>query len=169
MLNLRIAITILFLSSTALADWDKPFGLTLSPADDFSIGTDVYVESVKEIDIKPFNKLLLEAQETRQTWVTNFFEIALRIPGLGLDGDGIRKSITVEILPLDWEVRGVALEAVRISIENSGWMDDSVTGERHVVWLMPDFNGLLQAKRILWAQHCSRHWDRHFFSAGLCP
>ncbi|MEJ2214686.1 MAG: hypothetical protein P8Y20_11660 [Gammaproteobacteria bacterium] len=62
----------------------------------------------------------------------------------------------------------VPLETARINIENGGWLDDSITVERYVMWLRLDSNGLLTAHRILWAGYCDRP-EHQFYSAHACP
>jgi hypothetical protein len=166
MLLLRSVIILLFFSASAVAEENRPFGLTLTPVDDFTIGTEAYVNSVKEVDIKLFNALLLEAQQKGKAWTKSFFEIALKIPGLNLNGT--TQTVSVDIEPYDWGEEGVSLESARITVENAGWLDDSLTGERYVLWLTTDSKGFLKAQRILWAGFCSRP-HQEFYSAAPCP
>jgi hypothetical protein len=131
----------------------------------FSIGTDINIKSVEEIETDPLNAMLLEAQERNEEWTDSFVQIALRLSGAALFGT--RQSVSVKIAPSEWE-KGRKLHWVRITIVDEGWLDDSVSGERYMIWLVPDADGNLTVQRILRAHLCRRpYWK--YYSSEPCP
>jgi hypothetical protein len=142
--------------------------LDLAPMDAFAIGTDININSVKELPTEPFNAILLEAQENNETWTTDFIDIAQRLPNLQFSG--VEQSISVDISPggIDWPEMRDELQWARITIVNAGWADDSVAGERTVMWVVPRDDGKLRVHRILWAEHCMRQYRQSYSSKGDC-
>ena len=129
-------------------------------------GVDAQVESVKEITTDPLNTYLVKSRKQKEEWVNNFIQIALHLPGISLSGT--HQSLSVDIKPYNWGEEGVLLESARITIVNGGWLDDSSIGERFLIWITPDENGLLTVRRVLWAGLCSRP-HRTFYSGNPCP
>lgn len=131
----------------------------------FAIGTDVNIKSVRAMETDSFNVILRAAQERGEPWTDSFILTALRFTGSHLYGS--RQSVNVQIEPSEWE-EGRPLRFARVTIEDKGWLDDSVYGERYVVWLTKNEAGRLEVRRALWAELCSRmYWK--FYSADLCP
>ncbi|UCF05208.1 MAG: hypothetical protein JSV33_15020 [bacterium] len=131
----------------------------------FSIGTDVNIKSVEEIATDSLNDVLLKAQKRNEEWTKSFVQIALRLSGAALSGT--RQSVSVKIDPSEWE-KGRPLNWARVTIVDEGWLDDSVSGERYVIWLVPDTDGNLTVQRILRAALCHRpYWK--FYSSEPCP
>lgn len=157
------AIATLFLCTTAFSCENDE--LVMPSISAFSIGTDINIRSVKEIAIEPANAVLLEAQERNEEWTNSLVQIALRLSGATLSGT--RQSVSVKIEPPEWE-KGRKFDWARITISDEGWLDDSVSGERYMVWLATDSDGRLKVRRILWAHLCDRpHWK--FYSSEPCP
>jgi hypothetical protein len=157
------AVAVLFLWSPAsCGDHDE---LELPSISAFSVGTDINIRSVKEIAVEPLNTELREARARKEEWTNSAMHIALRLSGAALSGS--RQSVSVTIEPSEWE-QGRTLRWVRVTIVDEGWLDDSVSGERYMVWLSPDSDGKLEIRRILWAQLCHRpYWK--YYSNEPCP
>jgi hypothetical protein len=131
----------------------------------FAIGTSLNIESVREMETGAFNDSIRVARERGEPWTTNAILIALRFARLG--EVGCRQVVSAEVSPSEWEP-GRKLNWIRVTLEEGGWLDDSVSGQRYVVWLTPDTNGRLTLRRALWAQECGRPYWR-YYSAAACP
>jgi hypothetical protein len=103
MISVRFVLILLIWSHSVAALENQSDSKIRSLVEDFSIGTEANVESVKEIDVTSFNRLLQVAQKENKAWTTSFFEIALRIPELDLNGT--IQSISVDIEPCDWGMK----------------------------------------------------------------
>ncbi len=131
----------------------------------FAIGTPVKVESVREMKAGAFNDSLRAARGRGEGWTANAIQIALRFARLAEVGS--RQVVTSEVSPSEWEP-GRRLNWIRVTLEEDGWLDDSVSGQRYVVWLTPDSGGGLALRRALWAHRCDRpHWRS--YTAAPCP
>jgi hypothetical protein len=131
----------------------------------FAIGTQVNIKSVQEMETEAFNDSLRVARERGEPWTGNAILIALRFARLGEVGS--RQVVSAEVSPSEWEP-GRPLNWVRVTLEEGGWLDDSVSGQRYVIWLTPDTEGRLTLRRALWAQLCWRFYWR-YYSAAECP
>jgi hypothetical protein len=60
------------------------------------------------------------------------------------------------------------IERARVVVEDEGWADDSVFGQRHVLYFTRDDAGRLRVERALRAMLCLRPGQR-FYSADPCP
>lgn len=139
--------------------------LQLPAVSAFAIGTPLNIESVQEMETGAFNDSLRVARERGEAWTCNAILIALRFARLGEIGS--RQVVSAEVSPSEWEP-GRRLNWVRVTLEEGGWLDDSVSGQRYVVWLTPDTEGRLTLRRALWAHECRRPYWR-YYSAAACP
>ena len=140
-------------------------GLDLAAPFAFAIGTDTNVESAEELGTAAFNDSLGAARVRGEPWTRSALGIALRFADPA--AIGARQSVRVETSPPEWEP-GRALHWVRVTVEEGGWLDDAVAGQRTVLWLVPDADGELVVERALWARLCRRPLQR-FYTSGMCP
>ena len=139
--------------------------LDLPALNAFAIGTDVNIASVGEKPTESFNDSLRAARERGEEWTANTITIALRFAEF--PNIGGRQSVTVQTSPSEWEP-GRPVKWVRVTLEEHGWLDDSVSGQRFVIWLTSDPTGELIVRRALWAQECYRKYGR-YYTADPCP
>lgn len=123
----------------------------------FAIGTDINIASVREIEPDSFNVILRQAQNKGEEWSKSFIQIGLRFANM--PPQGRHQEVTVEI-PFEWEP-AMPLKFARITIVDKGWLDDSQSRERYVIWITTDSTGNLLVKRALWARLCRRaYWQQ---------
>ncbi len=126
--------------------------------DDFGV-SDIKVQSVKTLDPGKLNAEVSRAAGKGETWTKDAALVALKFAGSGLKGH--TKIIEVRTPP---EQR----DAATITITESGYLDDAISGERWRLWLEKGANGTWTIQRALWAQLCDRP-GRRFYSAEKCP
>lgn len=125
---------------------------------DFGV-TDIDVRSVKTLDVGALNAEIREAVRKGEHWPREAVPVALQLMGAGLRGH--TKVIEVRTPP---EQR----DSATITVTESGYPDDAVSGERWRLWLVKGADGAWTIQRALWAQLCSRP-GRRFYSAEPCP
>ena len=81
-----------------------------------------------------------------------------------ITGNNQRVSVSI---PGEWEPGG-AFEFARVIIEDQGWLDDAIAGERYVFWITQGDEGELMIQRALRANICSRPFQE-FYSVQRCP
>ena len=143
---------------------DRPDGLALPATAAFAIGTEIRVADVRETPPDSFNVMLRDARSRGEDWTASAVQVGLRLAQLPPLGQ--RQEVSVEI-PGEWEP-GMPLTWARVTVFNGGWLDDSATGERYVIWVGSDPAGGLIVRRALWARLCDRP-SRRFWSAKPCP
>jgi hypothetical protein len=126
---------------------------------DFGVPVDIEVKSVKAIDPKKVNDEIGQAYRKGEAWPKKAVLVALTFVGAGLKGNA--KTIEVSTPP---ETR----ETATITVTESGYLDDSIAGERWKLWMTKKADGPWVIRRVLWAQLCSRPGHR-FYSAERCP
>jgi hypothetical protein len=125
---------------------------------DFGV-SDIEVQSVKTLDAGKLDAEVNQAAGKGQTWARDAVLVALKFTGSGLKGN--TKTIEVRTPP---EQRDEAT----ITVTESGYLDDAISGERWRLWLKKGADGAWTIKRALWAQLCDRP-GRRFYSAEKCP
>jgi hypothetical protein len=125
---------------------------------DFGV-SDIEVRSVKTLDTSKQNAKVREAASKGENWTKDAVLVALKFAGSGLKGH--TKIIEVRT-PTEQR------DAATITVSESGYLDDAISGERLRLWLQKGANGTWTIQRALWAQLCSRP-DRRFYSAEKCP
>jgi hypothetical protein len=125
---------------------------------DFGV-SDVEVHSVKSLDSSGLNAEVSKAAGKGETWPKDAVLVALKFIDAGLKGH--TKIIDVRTPP---ESR----DAATITVTESGYLDDAISGERWCLWLEKGADGTWTVKRVLWAQLCDRP-GRRFYAAGKCP
>lgn len=125
---------------------------------DFGV-SDIEVQSVKTLNTKKLNASVSEAAGQGETWTNDAVLVALKFVGAGLKGH--TKIIDVRIPPENQDT-------VTITITESGYLDDAISGERWRLWLQKNANGTWTIQRALWAQLCNRP-GRRFYSGEKCP
>jgi hypothetical protein len=133
----------------------------VSPAQaiaDFGV-SDIEVQSVKTLDTAKLNAKVGKAARKGEQWTKNAVPVALEFVGAGLTGH--TKVIDVRTPP---EQRDTAT----ITVTESGYLDDAISGERWRLWLVKGVDSTWTIQRALWAQLCSRP-GRRFYSAEKCP
>jgi hypothetical protein len=139
--------------------------LTLPPREAFAIGARTTVSDAAEMDAKEFNRSLRSARGRGEAWTGSFIQVALNFAKT--DPRGRSQNVTVETAPQGWE-GGMALTWARVTIEDRGYLDDSVAGERWMIWLVPapDNDGLAVARGLrAWECHRPGRW---VYSARPC-
>jgi len=131
----------------------------------FSIGTDINIKSVDSLDATALNDSLRAARDRGASWTEDPLRTALGL--FGRDLTGARRTVTAVYSPTEWEP-GRPFNWIRVIVEDGGWLDDSVTGQRLALWFVPDEEGRLVVHRALRAQLCSRPCWR-YYSADPCP
>lgn len=125
---------------------------------DFGV-SDIEVKSVKKVDTGNLNTKVTKAASKGEAWCKDAVLVALEIAGARLKGN--TKIIEVLTPP---EQR----EEVTITITETGYLDDAVSGERWRLWLKKGADGAWTIQRALWAQLCARP-GRTFYAAEKCP
>jgi hypothetical protein len=125
---------------------------------DFGV-SDIEVKSVKTLDINKLNAEVSKAAGRGETWTKEAIMVALKFVGAGLKGHA--KIIDVQTPPEQQDT-------ATITVTESGYPDDAVSGERWRLWLAQGADGAWSIKRALWARLCSRP-GRKFYSAEKCP
>ena len=135
--------------------------VTISPQDhaDFGAPAGIEVKSVKAIDPRKMNDEISQAYRKGETWPQQATLVALTFVGAGLKGN--TKSIEVRTPP-------ESQDTATITVTESGYLDDSIAGERWRLWMTKKADGPWVIKRALWAQLCGRPGLK-FYSAGQCP
>jgi hypothetical protein len=159
--GLALLIAVSFPLCASTAGQDPQAVPQLSPAQtiaDFGV-SDIEVQSVKTLDTKKLNAKVKQAASKSEHWPKDAVLVALKFVGAGLKGH--TKVIDVRTPP---EQRDTAT----ITITESGFLDDAISGERWCLWLVKGANGTWTIQRALWAQLCNRP-GRRFYSAEKCP
>ena len=125
---------------------------------DFGV-SGIEVQSVKTLDTNKLNAEVRKAAGKGETWTKDAVWVALKFAGSGLKGH--TKIIEVRTPP---EQR----DAATITVSESGYLDDAISGERWKLWLKKGADGTWTIQRALWAQLCDRP-GRRFYSAEKCP
>jgi hypothetical protein len=126
---------------------------------DFAAPAGVEVKSVKAIDPRKMNDAISQAYRKGEAWLNEAVLVALRLVGAGLKGN--KKSIEVRTPP-------ESQDTCTITVTESGYMDDAISGERWRLRLTKNADGAWVIRRVLWAQLCSRPGQR-FYSSERCP
>ena len=143
-------------------DW-----LTLPDKDAFSIGTEYLVKDVRSFNINQYNNYLNLARHNGQQWVNHPISAAVQLTKASLNGEYLGgRHQEIETVMSDFE--GSMLDSIKVEVANTGLADDSVFGERYVIWFSTDENNQLVVSKILWAMLCSRPGQK-FYSANSCP
>ena len=156
-------LTISCLRSTPVVQAED-IELSLPAIQAFGIGTKKLVKSAKSIDTQAFNQRLMEAHENQAEWSNNFVQIGLQFIG---GAENHRYQHISVVIPGEWEPGTPLTSYARVTIENGGWLDDSVAGNRYILWIVQGEQGELKVQRALYANLCYRPFD--MYSAGLCP
>jgi hypothetical protein len=119
----------------------------------------IEVQSVKTLDTNKLNTEVRKAISKGENWTKDAVLVTLKFAGSGLKGH--TKIIEIRTPP---EQR----DAATITVSESGYLDDAISGERWRLWLKKDANGTWTIERALWAQLCDRP-GRRFYSAEKCP
>lgn len=125
---------------------------------DFGV-SDIEVRSVQTLDVGNLNAKVREAAGKGESWIHEPVAVALQFVGAGLKGH--TRVIEVRTPP---EQRDYAT----ITVTETGYLDDAVSGERWRLWLVKGSNGVWTLQRALWARLCHRAGGR-FYSAQPCP
>ena len=126
----------------------------------FRAGTTVPVRDVRELAPEPLNARLGPTRSGSP------IATALRAVGDTLPGNAQTVSVR-EVEPREREA-GTPVTAARVEIENAGFLDDAVSGDRTVLLLEDRTGEGLRIVRALHARLCSRPGAR-FYSARPCP
>ena len=159
--GLAILLTVSVSLSGFAADKDNKTVSQKGPGQaitDFGV-TDIEVQSVQALDTNRLNAKVKKAAPNGEKWTRDAVLVALAFVGAGLKGN--TKVIDVRTPP---EERDTAT----ITVTESGYLDDAVSGERWRLWLAKGADGTWTIQRALWAQLCSRPGSR-FYSAEKCP
>ena len=162
-MNLVLIVIVLFLlPATTVA---APGELSLPSREAFAIGARTTVSDAAAMDPKRFNHELRSAQGRGEEWTKSFIQVALRFAKP--DPQGRSQIVTVETSPHGWEGEEV-LAWARVTIEDRDYLDDSVAGERWMIWLVPTpAGGGLEVARGLRAWECRRP-GRWLYSSRPC-
>jgi hypothetical protein len=161
LVGLAMLITVSFPLSVVTAGQDPKAVSQVSPAQaiaDFGV-SDLEVQSVKTLDTDKLNAKVKKAASKGEHWTRDAVPVALEFVGAGLKGN--TKVIEVRTPP---EQRDTAT----ITVTESGYLDDAISGERWHLWLVKGADGSWMIQRALWAQLCARP-GRRFYSAEKCP
>ncbi len=160
-----VILAIAVSAPAAQAAGERVGELALDAMSAFAVGTERSIHSVRELDPDSFNTALALARKRGEPWTASPARIGLEFTGGPLSGSS--RNISVKIHPSEWEP-GRPLLWARVTIEDEGWLDDSVYGERYVIWLVPSDDGGLEVGRAIRASLCAR-MHRRFYSADPCP
>lgn len=131
----------------------------------FALGTDTNVRSVERLDAGALTDSLRAAEARGEDWTDDPLKVGLELAGRRLVGR--RRLVEASYAPGEWEP-GRPFRWVRVAVIDDGWLDDSVTGSRTVLWLVPCEDAAFRVGRALRAHLCSRpHW--RYYSAEPCP
>ena len=143
-------------------DWQ-----TLPDESAFSIGTEYLVKEVRSFNVNPYNNYLNSARRNGQQWVNHPISAAVQLTKASLNGEYLGgRYQEIETVISDFE--GSMLDNIKVEVANTGLADDSVFGERYVIWFSTDENNQLVVRKILWAMLCSRP-GQDFYAANSCP
>jgi hypothetical protein len=125
---------------------------------DFGV-SGIEVESVKTLDTNKLNAEVRKAASKGENWTNEAVMVALKFVGAGLKGH--TKIIDVRTPP-------ESQDTAKITVTESGYLDDAIGGERWCLWLVKGSDNIWTIQRALWAQLCNRP-GRRFYSAEKCP
>lgn len=174
----RIAATLLALGSALTLQyvWTSPSNaqtidlnseMALSDIRAFGVETDINVHSVEALDVVDFNALLLSSHQNNAIWANDPLWVGLQfLQYIGHPITGRTQNVSVSI-PDEWEP-GQTFEFARIVIEDKGWLDDAIAGERYALWVVPGDEGEFIIERALRSNICSRPFQE-FYSIQNCP
>ncbi|MBD3366964.1 MAG: hypothetical protein GF405_02170 [Candidatus Eisenbacteria bacterium] len=131
----------------------------------FAVGIETNVRSVETLDADALTDSLRAADARGETWTVEPLRVGLELVPRRLVGR--RRTVEARYAPGEWEP-GRPFSWVRVTVEDGGWLDDSVTGVRYVLWLVPCGDGSLRVRRALRAHLCDRPYWR-YYSADPCP
>jgi len=114
---------------------------------------------VKTLDTEKLNARVKKAAGKGGKWTRDAVLVALEFVGAGLKGN--TKIIDVRTPPEEGHT-------ATITVTESGYPDDAVSGARWRLWLVKGAHGTWTMQRALWAQLCSRP-GHTFYSAEKCP
>ena len=141
--------------------------LALSDIRAFGVETEINVHSVEALDADEFNALLLTSHQGGAIWANDPLWVGLQfLQYIGQPITGQNQTVSVAI-PGEWEP-GQAFEFARIIIEDKGWLDDAIAGERYALWITPGNEGEFVISRALRSNICSRPFQE-FYSIQNCP
>ncbi|MEJ2093094.1 MAG: hypothetical protein P8X65_12965 [Syntrophobacterales bacterium] len=109
--------------------------------------------------MEKLNQEIAAAKQSGKAWPQQAVLVALKCSTEGLKGRA--KVIEVHTPPEQRQ------EAV-VTVTESGYLDDAISGERWRLWLAQDPEGIWTVKRALWAQLCQRPTHK-YYSAAACP
>ena len=159
--GLAMLMAVSFPLSVFSADKDEKSSSQASSSqelEDFGV-SGIEVRSVKILDTGKLNAEASRAAGKGETWPQDAVLVALKFAGAGLKGH--TKLIEVRT-PAEQR------DAATITVTESGYLDDAISGERWRLWLAKGADGVWTIQRALWAQLCSRPGQR-FYSAEKCP
>lgn len=135
--------------------------LQLDALSAFAIGTDVNIESVREVDADSLNAAL--GARLRNGGDSAGSPAALALLLTGAEMTGHHQKIDA------WGDPGEGPSTwFRVSVENEGYENDSSSGDRWVLWMERVADGGLKVRRGPWARQCRRiYWT--YYSARPCP
>ena len=136
--------------------------LSLPVKQAFAIGTETLVKSVKSLDTKAFNQELLKAHQNGEEWSNSLVEVGLKFMGGSENQPRLNISL---VIPGEWEP-GIPFPYARVTLERGGWLDDSVGGDRYVLWIVQGTKGEFKVQRALYANLCYR--PSSMYSADPC-
>ncbi|MEB3229506.1 MAG: hypothetical protein VKJ64_00740 [Leptolyngbyaceae bacterium] len=156
---------------TPVPDGDEiePSGseLDLSDIRAFGSTTDSEVYSVEPLDPTEYNALLLSSYQNQAIWANDPLWVGLQLlQFLGQPITGAEQRVSVSV-PGEWEP-GMTFEFARVIIDDKGWLDDAIAGERYVIWIVPGDSGEFKIQRALRANFCRRPLQE-FYSSQNCP
>jgi hypothetical protein len=125
---------------------------------DFGV-SGIEVQSVKTLDTDKLNAEVRKAASQGENWAKDAVLVSLRFVGAGMKG---------HTKIIDVRTPSEQRDTATITVTESGYMDDAVSGERWRLWLVKDSDGAWTIQKALWAQLCARP-GRRFYSAEKCP
>ena len=141
--------------------------LALSDIRAFGVETEINVHSVESLDASDFNALLLSSHQGGAVWANDPLWVGLQfLQYIGHPITGSDQTVAVSI-PGEWEP-GQTFEFARVIIEDRGWLDDAIAGERYALWITPGDEGEFVISRALRSNICSRPFQA-FYSIQNCP
>ncbi len=119
----------------------------------------IEVQSVKTLDTNKLNTKVRKAISKGENWTKDAVLVALKFAGSGLKGH--TKIIEIRTPP---EQR----DAATITVSESGYLDDAISGERWRLWLKrtPTAPGPSSGR---FGPSCATAPGRRFYSAEKCP
>ncbi|MEM9218814.1 MAG: hypothetical protein AAGD25_31300 [Cyanobacteria bacterium P01_F01_bin.150] len=141
--------------------------LALSDIRAFGVETNINVHSVESLNADEFNALLLSSHQSGATWANDPLWVGLQfLQYIGHPVTGQNQTVSV-FIPGEWEA-GQSFDYARVIIEDKGWLDDAIEGERYAMWITPGAEGEFIISRALRANICSRPFQE-FYSIQNCP